>query len=133
MLPKLTVDALCAEARIFADVESTYAEPALYGVTDGKAIGTYFEHKVRAYVATKYDFTSGSSGKGIDFPSIGVDVEVTSIKQPQSSCPFKSVRENIRPRLFAIDFRLRQDRRPENCVRNPESVAYGVCRRGVHG
>lgn len=90
MLPKLTVDALCAEARIFADVESTYAEPALYGVTDGKAIGTYFEHKVRAYVATKYDFTSGSSGKGIDFPSIGVDVEVTSIKQPQSSCPFKS-------------------------------------------
>jgi len=95
MRAKLSIETLCAEAKDFAEVESRYAEPSLYGVTDGKAIGTYFEHKFRAYLATKYDFETGSSAKGIDFPSIGVDMKVTSIKQPQSSCPFKSAREKI--------------------------------------
>ena len=29
------------------------AEPSLYGVSDGKAIGTYLEHKFRAYLTNK--------------------------------------------------------------------------------
>jgi hypothetical protein len=33
--------------------------------------------------------------KGIDFPELGVDIKVTSIRQPQSSCPFKSARQKI--------------------------------------
>jgi hypothetical protein len=37
----------------------------------------------------------GSSAKGIDFPELNVDIKVTSIKQPQSSCPFKSARQKI--------------------------------------
>ena len=41
----LTIQTLCAEAAAFADVESNYDEPKLYGVTDGKAVGTYLEHK----------------------------------------------------------------------------------------
>jgi len=36
-----------------------------------------------------------SSAKGIDFPELGVDLKTTSIKQPQSSCPFKSARQKI--------------------------------------
>jgi hypothetical protein len=36
---KLTTALLCQEAAGFAQVESTYPEPTLYGVTDGKAIG----------------------------------------------------------------------------------------------
>ena len=47
---KLTVPLLCQEASTFAEVESTYPEPTLYGVTDGKAIGTYLEHKFRAHL-----------------------------------------------------------------------------------
>jgi len=33
--------------------------------------------------------------KGIDFPELGVDLKVTSIKQPQSSCPFKYAKQKI--------------------------------------
>jgi hypothetical protein len=37
----------------------------------------------------------GSSAKRIDFPDLGVDLKVTSIKQPQSSCPFKYAKQKI--------------------------------------
>ena|GEM_PF-1864459 len=65
--PKLTVKRLCAEAIAFAEVESTYPEPTLYGVTDGKAVGTYLEHKLRAHLEGKYTFASPNSAVGIDF------------------------------------------------------------------
>jgi len=94
-MPALTIEALCAEARTFAEIESAHGEPSLYGVTDGKAVGTYLEHKFRAFLTAKYDFTAGNSASGIDFPELGVDMKVTSIKQPQSSCPFKSARQKI--------------------------------------
>ena len=92
---KLTVDALKTEAGTFAVAESTHREPTLFGVTDGKAIGTYFEHKFRGHLRKRFDFAEGSSAKGIDFPDLGVDVKVTSVKQPQSSCPYESARQKI--------------------------------------
>jgi len=95
MRPKLSVEALKAEAREFATLEAAHREPALYGVTDGKAVGTYVEHKFRGHLQAKFDFEEGSSAKGIDFPEINVDMKVTSIKQPQSSCPYKSARQKI--------------------------------------
>lgn len=95
MKPELTVDTLKAEARAFAALESAHREPALFGVTDGKAVGTYFEHKFRQHLQARFDFQEGSSAKGIDFPELDVDMKVTSIKQPQSSCPFKSARQKI--------------------------------------
>ncbi len=92
---KLTIELLCQEAAAFAQVESAYPEPTLYGVTDGKAIGTYLEHKFRAHLEVKYTFASSSSAVGIDFPDLKVDMKVTAITQPQSSCPFKSARQKI--------------------------------------
>ena len=47
------------------------------------------------YLREHYDFVEGNSARGIDFPELDVDVKVTSIKQPQSSCPFKSARQKI--------------------------------------
>jgi hypothetical protein len=91
----LTIDSLCREANVFAVAESSYLEPSLYGVTDGKAIGTYFEHKFQGYLSGRYDYEEGSSAKGIDFPELNVDMKVTRITQPQSSCPFKSARQKI--------------------------------------
>jgi len=91
----LTIEALCQEARRFADIESQHAEPSLYGVTDGKAVGTYLEHKFRAFLTAGYTFKAGNSASGIDFPALGVDMKVTSVKQPQSSCPFKSARQKV--------------------------------------
>jgi len=95
MTPPLTVGLLLDEAAQFAALESAHREPALYGVTDGKAVGTYFEAKFRMHLSQKYDFTVGNAAKGIDFPDLQVDVKTTSIAQPQSSCPYKSARQKI--------------------------------------
>ena len=91
----LTIEALCAAAAAFAEVESNYDEPTLYGVTDGKAVGTYLEHKFVAQLRSKYSFSEGNSASGIDIPSLELDIKVTSIRQPQSSCPFKSARQKV--------------------------------------
>ena len=91
----LTLEKLREEAAEFARAESKYYEPARYGVTDGKAVGTYLEQKFRSYLVENYEFETGNSASGIDFPSLDVDMKVTSIKQPQSSCPFKSARQKI--------------------------------------
>jgi hypothetical protein len=93
--PTLTVATLQAEARSFARLESKHPEPTIYGVTDGKAIGTYLEHKFQAHLDRKYVHAPGSSASGIDFPGLAVDMKVTSIRQPQSSCPFKSARQKV--------------------------------------
>lgn len=77
-------------------MEKIHPEPSLFGVTDGKAVGTYLEHKFRAYLqGRKFVFEAGNSASGIDFPGLGVDMKVTSIRQPQSSCPFKSARQKV--------------------------------------
>ncbi len=94
-MPILRIDTLCYEAGIFSAVESQHSEPLLYGVTDGKAVGTYLEQKFKLYLQNKYDFIKGNSASGIDFPGLLVDIKVTSVKQPQSSCPFKSARQKI--------------------------------------
>ncbi len=93
--PTLTVAHLHREARAFAEAESQHAEPSLFGVTDGKAVGTYLEHKFQVSLLDRYAYPKGNSAKGIDFPGIEVDIKVTSIRQPQSSCPFKSARQKV--------------------------------------
>lgn len=97
MKVKLTVEKLIEEAKLFCDQESKVDNPELFGVTDGKAVGTFIEHKFGDYLEEKYIFTKGSSANGIDFPSedIYTDIKVTSIKQPQSSCPFKDAKQKI--------------------------------------
>lgn len=95
MRPKLTVKLLVREAKDFARCESEHRETTLFGVTDGKAIGTYLEHKFQDYLMGKYLYVKGSSASGIDFPKLGVDIKVTSARQPQSSCPFKSARQKV--------------------------------------
>lgn len=91
----LTLELLCSEAKRFARRESKHVEPALYGVTDGKAVGTYFEQKFIVHLRTKYDFGAGSAALGVDFPELRVDIKVTSLRQPQSSCPFTSARQKV--------------------------------------
>ncbi len=95
MPEQLTVQLLQKEAASFAKAQSKHAEPSLFGVTDGKAVGTYLEHKFQAELRSRYEFICGSSAKGIDFPELEVDIKVTSIRQPQSSCPFKNARQKI--------------------------------------
>ncbi len=93
--PKLSEEILRAEAGKFAEMESECFSEEIYATTDGKAIGTYFEHKFQDYLGARYTYERGSSARGIDFPELGVDMKVTRITQPQSSCPFKSARQKI--------------------------------------
>lgn len=93
---ELNVEFLQLEAAIFSEIESSHSEPTLYGVSDGKAIGTYLEHKFRAYLTAKgYAYQMGNAANGLDFPSLDIDIKVTSVKQPQSSCPFRSIRQKV--------------------------------------
>jgi len=91
-MARLNQELLCEDAAVFSALESQHQESSLYGVTDGKAIGTYLEQKFKLYLKEKYNFLDGNSAIGIDFPDLLVDIKVTSMKQPQSSCPFKSAR-----------------------------------------
>ena len=45
----------------------------------------------------KYFVDNGNSARGVDLPApeINTDIKVTSIKQPQSSCPFKDAKQKI--------------------------------------
>ncbi|MEM7556605.1 MAG: restriction endonuclease [Cyanobacteria bacterium P01_A01_bin.84] len=102
MKSTLTIKQLRAEAAKFAEIESIYDEPTLYGVTDGKAVGTYLEHKFTAYLAENYSYQPGNSASGIDLPDLELDIKVTSVKQPQSSCPFKSAIQKV----FGLGYHL---------------------------
>jgi hypothetical protein len=79
---ELTLERILKEAGEFALIESSHPEPSLFGVTDGKAIGTYLEQKFRATLELKYRFVQGNSALGIDFPELQLDIKVTSIRQP---------------------------------------------------
>jgi len=94
---ELNIDLLKKEAEKFSIIESSHDENSIFGSTDGKAVGTYLEHKFQKYLENNYIFEKGNSASGIDFPGekINVDIKVTSITQPQSSCPFKSARQKI--------------------------------------
>lgn len=92
---KLTKTRFFKEVKLFSPEHSKRDFPEMYGVTDGKAVGTFIEHKFREFLAEKYQFKLGNSAKGIDFPTLNIDIKVTSIKQPQSSCPYKSARQKI--------------------------------------
>jgi len=91
----LSLKLLLVEARVFASSVSELKETALFGITDGKAVGTYLESRFIAHLARKYRFLQGNAAKGIDVPSLNVDIKTTSIVQPQSSCPFRSARQKI--------------------------------------
>jgi hypothetical protein len=101
---KLTIEKLIQEAQCFCIEQSRIQHKELYGVTDGKTVGTFIEHKFQTRLQEKYELAVGSSAKGIDLPSddILTDIKVTSIKQPQSSCPFKDAKQKI----FGLGYNL---------------------------
>jgi len=94
-MKKLDVERLKIDARDFARKLSATAIQDLYGVTDGKAVGTYVEQAFHQYLQKRHAYAPGNVAHGIDIPELKVDIKVTSIQQPQSSCPFNSAREKV--------------------------------------
>lgn len=104
MQPVLTINDLILEAGDFCRLMSQVNHAPLLGVTDGKAVGTYVEHKFQNYLIERYVVEIGNSAKGIDLPgqAIQTDIKVTSYTQPQSSCPFRSAQQKI----FGLGYNL---------------------------
>ena len=95
MMNELTLTQLKTEVRDFVGDLSATPIPALYGVTDGKAVGTHIEQAFREYLLERYTYILGNSASGIDFPDLGIDIKATSIRQPQSSCPFRDASQKV--------------------------------------
>lgn len=104
MKPALTINKLIQAARHFCETESGENHVELIGITDGKAVGTYVEHRFQRFLQSQYSVEVGNSAKGIDLPGadIQTDIKVTSITQPQSSCPFK----NASQKIFGLGYNL---------------------------
>jgi len=102
--PQMSQEDLIREATIFCQEETVKDHPELLGITDGKAIGTYVEHKFKERLAERYSITIGSSASGIDLPDpdINTDIKVTSLRLPQSSCPYKDPKQKI----FGLGYNL---------------------------
>ncbi len=92
---KLTIRALIECAKAFCSEENGAFKPGLFGVTDGKAVGTFVEHLFKSYLAERYELQIGNSAVGLDLPSVNTDIKVTSIRQPQSSCPYRDSKQKI--------------------------------------
>lgn len=95
MQTPLDLDTLKFAAQEYADELNRLAIPSLYGVTDGKAVGTFVEAGFNEFIALTYRHTAGNAAKGIDFPALNVDLKVTSKRQPQSSCPFRDATQKV--------------------------------------
>jgi hypothetical protein len=91
----LTLEGFKTAARSYAKVLSATPIPELFAVTDGKAVGTHVEHEFHRYLHEAFSYTRGSSASGMDFPDLQVDLKVTSIRQPQSSCPFTNADQKV--------------------------------------
>lgn len=102
MKKTLTIKSLITEAKQFCIANSGRYKAELFGVTDGKAVGTFVEHLFQKYLEERYDIAVGNSASGLDLPSVNTDIKVTSIKQPQSSCPFKDSKQKI----FGLGYNL---------------------------
>jgi len=101
---QLTIELLCSAAKEFCQSESQLDFPELVGRTDGKAVGTFVEHRLKNYLLERFVVVTGNSASGIDLPSpaINTDIKVTSHRQPQSSCPYKSSQQKI----FGLGYNL---------------------------
>lgn len=95
MKKSLTISSLIKCAKEFCIKESGVFRDELFGVTDGKAVGTFVEHLFKDYLKEQYDLAIGNSANGLDLPSVNTDIKVTSIRQPQSSCPYKDSKQKI--------------------------------------
>ena len=94
---------LIKEAVEFSELQSKIFHNNLYGVTDGKKVGTYIEKLFQKFLEDRYGYLGiGNSAKGIDLPELDTDIKVTSIVQPQSSCPYK----NARQKIFGLGYNL---------------------------
>ena len=72
----LTIKYLINSANEFCKQETKYANKELFGVTDGKAVGTYIEHKFKNFLIEKYIVDNGNSARGVDLPAPEINTDI---------------------------------------------------------
>ena len=96
MKKDLTIKNMKLEASKFASYIASLDNQDIRGITDGKAVGTYLEKHFKEWLQEHYNSDNwGNAAKGIDLPSVNTDIKFTSIKQPQSSLPYKSASQKV--------------------------------------
>ncbi len=101
-MKQLNTKELVISAKAFCSQESGHYREELYGITDGKKIGTIVEHLFQDYLSQHFEMKVGSSANGLDLPSVETDIKVTSINKPQSSCPF----DNSLQKIYGLGYNL---------------------------
>ena len=77
---QLTIKNLLTLAKQFCEQESKTPCSELFGVTDGKAVGTHIEHKFKDFLLSKYYLQIGSSASGIDLPSAEINTDIKVVR-----------------------------------------------------
>lgn len=102
-MEQLSNEGLKRVAGEFAHDLSTRHVTEIVGASDGKHVGTYLEHAFKHYLQDNFKANNwGNSAKGVDLPDINTDIKFTSIRQPQSSLPFKDASQKI----FGLGYNL---------------------------
>lgn len=94
-MSRMTLTQLKTAVRDFVGEFNVAPIPELYGVNNGKAIGTYVERAFHQYLKERYSYVPGSSAIGLDFPELQVDLKVTDAERPQSSSPFRDATQKV--------------------------------------
>ena len=126
-LPHITIKLFQTAAQDFAALLTNTPLPDLYGATDGKAVGTKVESMFKAYLQARFDMPVGNAASGLDFPTLNLDLKVTSSRQPQSSCPFKEATQKIYGlgySLLVIVYSKRDDQAQRAAYLTIENVIY---------
>jgi hypothetical protein len=63
----LTLEKLYTAAKEFCIKASTLEYPELVGVTDGKAVGTFVEHRLNHYLSNRWSLEIGNSASVVRF------------------------------------------------------------------
>ena len=94
-MDNLTIPRLTEAARDFCELERGQYMKELFSITDGKAVGTFVEHRFKAFLSDRYTLDIGNTAEGLDLPSVNTDIKVTSARLPQSSCPYRDSKQKI--------------------------------------
>ena len=133
----LTLEHLKEYSGEFLEAMSRLSIADLYGVNNGKAIGTFIETAFNEHLAKRFLFETGNAASGIDFPRLGVDLKVTSIEQPQSSCPFRDATQKVYGlgyHVLVFVYRKLDDHSTKTCrLHFQHGVFVDKARTGDHG
>lgn len=94
----LSVEDVIQESKECLSFNQNIKTKKLFGINDGKTLGTHIENIFFDYLENKgYLFKRGNPSKGIDFPELDIDIKSNSSTRSKygTSSPFRSFEQKI--------------------------------------